>query len=134
VIRDALEELIFSIKPYKGTCAPNQSFSLAYAIDYHEVARKFPRIVTGTVPDNDPRYFNRPVSLTVIEPREEIPFTLDGEYFTAKAGETITVSQGPEIRVAVNPFVHLTLLKRAVNRVSGLKEVASYVLPTLKNN
>lgn len=134
VIRDALEELIFSIKPYKGICAPGQSFSLAYAIDYHEVARKFPWIVTGEVPDNDPRYFNRPASVTVIEPHEEIPFTLDGEYFTAKPGETIRVSQGPEVRIAVNPFVHLTLLKRLVNRGSSLKEVASYIFPTPKKS
>ena len=132
VIRDILEELIFSIRPYKGTCAPGQSFSLAYAIDYHEVARKFPWIVTGAVPDNDPRYFNRPASLTIIEPLEELPLTLDGEYFTAKPGETIRISQGPEVKVAVNPFYHLTFLRRIMSQGGRLKEVASYVLPTLK--
>lgn len=130
VIKDVLEELIFSIKPYKGNCSPAQSFSLAYAIDYHETARKFLRLAVGWVPKGDQRYFNQPTGTIKIEPFEDIPFTLDGDYFTAKAGETITVSQGPEVKVAVNPLFHLTLLRRVVNQGGRIKEVLSYVLPT----
>lgn len=129
LIKDALEKLIFFIEPYQGICLPGQSYSLAYAVDSREMAREFWRLCRGRTPD-DKRYFNRPTSVMQIEPRGEVPFTLDGEYFTARPGETITVSRGPEVRVAMNPFAHLTLLRRLANRGERLKEVLSYIVPT----
>jgi diacylglycerol kinase family enzyme len=131
VIKDVLEKLIFFIEPYKGVCRPGQSYSLAYAANYQEIARRFGQISIGRPPD-DPRYFNQPTSVIQIEPREEIPFTLDGEFFTARPGETITISQGPEVRVAMNPFAHLTLLRRFLDRGERLKDALSYVIPTPK--
>lgn len=131
IIKDVLEKLIFFIEPYKGSCLPTQSFSLAYAVDYKEAARCIERLCIGR-PPADARYFNRPTNTMQIKPRAEVPFTLDGEYFVAKKGEIITISQGPEVRVAVNPFVHLTMLKRLMVKIERLRSVVNYVWPIPK--
>ncbi len=131
IIKDVLAKLIFFIEPYRGNCLPTQSYSLAYAVDYQEIAKRFGQLCIGRLP-KDKRYFNRPTSVMQIEPLREVPFTLDGEYFTARPGETITISQGPEVRIAVNPFGRPTLLKRLADRADRLKDAVSYVLPTLK--
>ncbi len=132
VIKDVLRQLIFFAEPYRGACSPVQSFSLAYAIDYKETAQKFLGIFFGRIPQNDERYFNQPSAEMKIMPREEIPFTLDGEYFSAKKDEIITISPGPIVPVAANPMVHLPFLKRLFDQKDRFKELLSYVLPTKK--
>lgn len=130
IIKDVFPKLIFFIEPYRGISGPGQSFSLAYAIDSKETAKEFWRLCVGLVPKDDERYFNQPTGTMQIEPLEEIPFTLDGEYFTALPGEAITISYGPSVQVAVNPFIHLTFVNRLTNGLRRLREVASYIIPT----
>lgn len=130
VIKDVLKQLIFFMEPYRGACAPNQSFSLAYAIDYRETAKKFLRLCFGRVPPEDERYFNQPTTEMTIEPQRSVPFTLDGEYFTAKTGEVITISPGPIVPIAVNPMVHLPFFRQLFDQKDRLKEILSYFVPT----
>lgn len=130
VIKDVLKQLIFLMEPYRGACAPNQSFSLAYAIDYRETAQKFLRLCFGRVPPEDERYFNQSTIKMTIEPQESVPFTLDGEYFIAKRGEVITISSGLTVPIAVNPMVHLPFFQQLFDQKDRLKEITSYFLPT----
>ncbi len=139
VIRDSLKRLIFVMEPYRGNintrdtdkpCAT--SYTLAYAVNYREAARKFGGLCFGKVPP-DERYFNQPTAKMVITPGEETIFSLDGELFTAKAGETITISQGPVIQVAMNPTIQVPFLNSLVDRGKRLQEILSFVFPTPKS-
>lgn len=138
VIRDGLNRLIFVMEPYRGDIDTRDldkprptSYSLAYAVGYREAARKFGGLCFGRVPDDD-RYFNQPTAKMVITSREAMVFSLDGEMFTAEAGEAVSISQGPVIQVAMNQTPQMPLWNKLVDRGKRLQEALSFILPTPK--
>ncbi len=139
VVRDGLKRLIFVMEPYRGEidtrdtdkpCAT--SYTLAYAVNYREAARKFGGLCFGRVPP-DERYFNQPTAKMSITSEEETIFSLDGELFTAKGGETISVSQGPVIQVAMNPTLQVPFLNRLLDQKKRLGEALSIIFPVPKS-
>lgn len=131
IAKDALRRLIFIIQPYKGVCQPEQSFSLAYAIDYSELAHKVWKLAFGYVPKDD-RYFNRPTTVLTVKPKEKTIFTIDGEFFESAPGDEIKISPGPTIAVATNPVLQLPFVNRLGIKMDKIKKWWNYFVPVLR--
>lgn len=135
VIADTMDTLIFGIAPYRMKRGLNQFNCLCYSADHHTIVRHFPQLVVGR-PPRDNRFFNQPASELIIEASSDLFFTLDGEFFEAKKGDTIFVTLGPSVRVLVNPTMTLPRGVRFYSRLdallTSLNKLTSYVLPDRK--
>jgi diacylglycerol kinase family enzyme len=129
IAKDVLKRLIFVIEPYRGVCLPEQSFSLAYAIDYRETAREIWRLIFGWFP-KEKKYFNQPTVVLSLKPKEKIIFTIDGEFFEAEPGDEIKVSPGQVVPIATNPLFKLPFASQMEDQKDKIKEWWSYFFPT----
>ncbi|MFH1132187.1 MAG: diacylglycerol kinase family protein [Pseudomonadota bacterium] len=131
-----------AVEPFVKQRARDTFYCAAYAVNRRELALAFPLLIRGRIPLDpkallqsvsawkkvvmshlgkdsfpaDPRYVNETAKTFEVRSKEKL-YTVDGEILQS-SGESISVSLGPELKLAVAPTVDLGRTMRLAANVT----------------
>lgn len=137
--------LHIAVEPFVGKRSRDSFYCAAYAISQREMALMLPFLARGWLPLDpkallkpvstwkqvafsylgksslpaDPRYVNTTTQSFEVHCREDV-YTVDGEIFRSN-GESLNVTVGPTVRLAVSPMVDLGPTMRIAAEMSPLR-------------
>lgn len=99
VICSVTNSLLFGMAPFRGQAASNQFYTLLSSLSAAQISVLVPLLYRGTIKLPDKIFFNQATAELIIVPEKEKLIFLDGDFYRATPGQSITIKRGPAIKM-----------------------------------